>query len=258
MTSCLQLAVNHRFEWTVRGSQLAIALENEWCRLLVQTSCRQRWQLSHNLCQLSSLSQPRSPGRCDGRFPTQACISQDWSGRSAGKTSAETIMKKGFRRWVEAIWSLRTRPEDTFNDCPAEQTKSWYDISGMANDDVRAHMEFVTKLFEESIKVKTAYIDYRRVLPSDRVSFQQFMKADIKEHILRNERRMEQEATEEEEEGHPHHPANKCFVGGRVKANASQFSVFCWSSSCYSTQALLAPERSVNNNNVLPTCWLIH
>ena len=108
--------------------------------------------------------------------------------------------EEGFRRWVEAIWSLRTRPEDTFNDCPAEQTKSWYDIRGMANDDVRAHMEFVTKLFDESIKVKTAFIDYRRVLPGDRVSFQQFMKADIKEHILRNERRMELEATEEEEE----------------------------------------------------------
>ena len=76
----------------------------------------------------------------------------------------------------------------------------------MANNEVRAHMEFVTQLFDESIKVKTAYIDYRRVLPGDRVSFQQFMKADIREHILRNERRMEQEATEEEdkeeEEGH--------------------------------------------------------
>ena len=58
----------------------------------------------------------------------------------------------------------------------------------------------MTRLFEESVKIKTAYIEYRRVAPEDGVSFQQFMKADIKEHIMRNERRME--AAEEEEEGH--------------------------------------------------------
>ena len=107
--------------------------------------------------------------------------------------------EEGFQRWVEAIWSMRSRSEENVIDRPAEP-KSWYDFRGMANNEVRAHLDFMTRLFEESVKIKTAYIDYRRVLPEDGVSFQQFMKADIKEHIRRNERRME--AAEDEEEEH--------------------------------------------------------
>ena len=42
----------------------------------------------------------------------------------------------------------------------------------------------------------------------------------------------------------PHHPAHNCFVGGRVRANVSQFSVFCWSPPSYSTEALAVPEQS--------------
>ena len=86
--------------------------------------------------------------------------------------------EEGFQRWVEAISSMRTRSEENI-DRPAEP-KSWYDFRGMANNEVRAHLDFMTRLFEESVKIKTAYIDYRRVLPEDGVSFQQFMKADIK------------------------------------------------------------------------------
>ena len=105
--------------------------------------------------------------------------------------------EENFHRWVEAIWSLS---EDNFIYRPLEM-KLWYDFRGMANHEVRTHLDFVTRLFEESIKVY-------RLSPSAarRSSFlptvYNIMKADIREHILRNERRMELEATEEEKERH--------------------------------------------------------
>ena len=72
------------------------------------------------------------------------------------------------------------------------------------NHGLRSHIGFCnTQFLEELIKSKMAYVDYRGVLPDDRVSFHISASTLWKpksEHILRNKLRME--ATEEEKERH--------------------------------------------------------